>query len=119
MKIRSGFVSNSSTTSFCVFGVELPFDSYEDLMRMLRFTEEKIRAITNGRNESEDIGDETKKKYCLDSVWDYESETCYLGINLHNQTSEQLIDSLRIVDHQLRQLFPYDVPQVFIVDVVG
>jgi hypothetical protein len=33
MKIRSGFVSNSSSSSFVLFGVELGGDNYESLCR--------------------------------------------------------------------------------------
>ena len=40
MKIRSGFVSNSSTSSFCVFGVG--FDSVSDVMKALGLEPQSI-----------------------------------------------------------------------------
>lgn len=30
MKVRAGFVSNSSSTSFCVVGIAVPSDEYEE-----------------------------------------------------------------------------------------
>ena len=55
MKIRQGFVSNSSTSSFCIFGVG--FETVEDVVRALGLAPQKI-------NGCDHEFDRTAAKFC-------------------------------------------------------
>lgn len=60
MKIRQGFVSNSSSTSFVIYGIipEIDFSNQEDVIEMLenvkKLAEEKISTIKNNNNKREE-----------------------------------------------------------------
>jgi hypothetical protein len=41
MKIRQGFVSNSSSSSFCIFGIYLNENNYEDVCELEKKIEEE------------------------------------------------------------------------------
>jgi len=41
MKIREGFVSNSSSSSFCIFGISLNTSDYEDINELERKAKEE------------------------------------------------------------------------------
>lgn len=49
MKVRSGFVSNSSTTSFCIYGAKVDFDNLKSLRKKIAEEEDE---------SPEDISDE-------------------------------------------------------------
>lgn len=42
MKIRKGFVSNSSSSSFCIYGVELDFEEMEEYMKNMGITMDEM-----------------------------------------------------------------------------
>jgi len=69
MKIRTGFVSNSSASSFCIFGCEI---SEEDLRKLLA---DNGITVTEGEDESfssYEYEDELAKKTGLEiHNWDY------------------------------------------------
>jgi len=78
MKIRSGFVSNSSTTSFCVFGVGLESKEVKNLRTFFEETD-KITAF-DGMDICElyDVLDEKFKKIGL-SLESHEDYYFWLG----------------------------------------
>lgn len=51
MKIRLGFVSNSSSSSFCVFGTALSSDAYDNL------TDEQIKILSEANIDSHGSSD--------------------------------------------------------------
>jgi hypothetical protein len=71
MKVRDGFVSNSSTTSFLIYGVY--FDGSEELKKALNEAgKEKIKELDDDDNEIvEELG--------LPYYSGYESSQVYLG----------------------------------------
>lgn len=78
MKTRKGFVSNSSSTSFCMYGTTLDFSEMEELM-------EKVGIITDEMEEEEgDLGYWLQeygynKFQNLDIYPDSDGEICYVG----------------------------------------
>ena len=57
MKIRSGVVSNSSSSSFCIIGVEMTKEPMEVIKDMLKINDEDIFAKMAEENTTETIED--------------------------------------------------------------
>ena len=98
MKIRNGFVSNSSSSSFVIYGVSMYYDS-DDYNTFLKkyFTTEDITKINSGDYMIEDLIDYTKLG--LELFEDYEGELVYIGrswsdIN-DDETGAQLKESVK------------------------
>ncbi len=78
MKVRKGFVSNSSSSSFCIYGATLDFNEMEELM-------EKMGITTDGMEEGDgDLGYWLQgygynKFQNLNIYSDSEEERCYIG----------------------------------------
>lgn len=71
MKVRTGFVSNSSTTSFCIFGIEA---SEDELLQEL---------IEKNEEEDTDYSEVIEKmatKAKLDHYDDYNANVHYIGL---------------------------------------
>ena len=46
MKIRNGFVSNSSSSSFCIYGTYIEFDDLMEKIKEMNFlSEEEIETV--------------------------------------------------------------------------
>jgi hypothetical protein len=75
MKIRNGFVSNSSTTSFCIYGAEIEYDTLKKLY-----------------NKEHNVNDENEedKDYEFDEYDTMEKLAEKLGLEMHSgQDGEQ------------------------------
>lgn len=74
MKTRKGFVSNSSSTSFCMYGTTFSYDDIKVYMKKIGMTME---------DEEEDLGFWVQEHYDkfpgLAIFSEYENETCYIG----------------------------------------
>lgn len=69
MKIRQGFVSNSSSSSFCIYGVCKEDDEIEDILRANGVTDEEL-----GEGVSEYLDDWSFKWSLDDSLSDEEKQ---------------------------------------------
>jgi hypothetical protein len=76
MKIRQGFVSNSSSSSFCVFGKSLELDEFNKICKKLKLKE------YNTEDDFEDLEGhfpEFEKQTGLKCRYEWESEMFYIG----------------------------------------
>ena len=74
MKIRQGFVSNSSTTSFCIYGICLEKD---DLLEKIK-PEIKEKVDEEYREDVYEIIEEVQDKVSVHSIYDDE---IYIGLS--------------------------------------
>lgn len=83
MKVRTGFVSNSSSSSFCIFGIDVKYGDIETQL-INDFTAEEL-AEAKSKNKR---FDETNfrdlitlfcKKNSFDYIDDFEGDTIYIG----------------------------------------
>jgi len=71
MKIRTGFVSNSSSSSFAILGIRLPWNEVIDLLQKAGKTDDEIE------DDSYTVLEEEFPE--LESILDTESEVVYFG----------------------------------------
>jgi hypothetical protein len=84
MKIRTNFVSNSSSSSFCIVGTT--FDSRE-LKKLL-----DADGILDYDQFIDIVEDRLSSLYV---VCDYENETVYVGINMENMRDSETLKDLK------------------------
>ena len=106
MKIRNGFVSNSSSSSFCIYGVCL--DSSE-------ITDSYEPKETETEEDEDDEVDEESCEEVLDSLlkdtdlgyWSDYNDNYYLGISLTEQEDDQTHKQFKNgIEEALKKIFP-------------
>jgi len=128
MKIRHGFVSNSSTSSFCIFGAEIDKDIFLDKMRklnpkidvMFALFEEREKfnegdtidyeapSIDDVKEDALEIAEEMLMKMGLEiETAGYEGDYYYIGRDFtsikRNETRNQFETSIK---KAVKKLFP-------------
>jgi len=79
MKIRNGFVSNSSSSSFCIYGATLEFgEILEKLNESKYFTEKELEKFDDD-DEIYEIGEFIRKKTVLSVHMDSENDSIWIG----------------------------------------
>ena len=78
MKIRAGFVSNSSSSSFCIFGAEVEADDLIDAAKKLGFESEE-EATEENLDDIYECGEYIAEKLKLDFYDLGESDIYYIG----------------------------------------
>jgi hypothetical protein len=84
MKTRTGFVSNSSTTSFTIFGTCLEDESRE------------VFNIPEDDDDPDATIEEMLKKVGLDFESGFEAENQYVGINAENLPMDKTLAELKV-----------------------
>ena len=103
MKIRSGFVSNSSSTSFVIYGISMPTYKLEEWLNdhyNAMLSEENIEAMEEEGNYAivelfEDLCADWLKENNLDVYTGYESEYTYIGISPQNFPGNKTVDETK------------------------
>ena len=103
MKIRSGFVSNSSSTSFVIYGISMPTYKLEEWLNdhyNAMLSEENIEAMEEEGNYAivelfADLCADWLKENNLDVYTGYESEYTYIGISPQNFPGNKTVDETK------------------------
>ena len=76
MKIRQGFISNSSTTSFCIYGVHF---SRGELFKVMNAIDVKAKLMLANMNKSNDMEemDDNDLFQVIDEAYDFKNVDCY------------------------------------------
>ena len=96
MKIRNGFVSNSSSSSFCIVGVR---KNFEDLKELFKQNENKL---TKKFGEFDDSGDNDyeylnflTEKSKIEHLVSWECECYYAGISIDKMKNDQTLKEFK------------------------
>jgi hypothetical protein len=101
MKVRNGFVSNSSSSSFCIYGAT--FDDPKDFAKLFEGTDVDVDGIGMGEVSEELNGYGTKKKNKLPAGFECHcpsySDTLYVGKSWStvkdNETGKEFKESVK------------------------
>ena len=86
MKIRNGFVSNSSSSSFCLYGYSI-YDIREFLEKIKNYIDnDKYKEIVCGIDDIDDIDDEDLE-FCIDNI-DEKYLEFYINDNIISVTKD-------------------------------
>lgn len=115
MKVRSGFVSNSSSSSFCIYGTYLEFSEIiEKLKASNLLTVDESKKIDDDEDEDEDMYENLEellsKKTDLELYFDYEGDSAWIGRDWSSvgddETGRQFKEN---VESELIKVFGTDV----------
>jgi hypothetical protein len=106
MKIRNGFVSNSSTSSFCVYGGYFEQDEIKDFL----LENKLIESFKEDDNDWDELFEIVCKSTGLSYTHDYESNCVYIGKSWKsigdNETGKQFKDCIKT---RLSHFFKKDI----------
>ena len=132
MKIRNGFVSNSSSSSFSIFGVEVDYDCLKNTLAKYLKEQEPIPGCSHkfdrdknefcgkcGQSAWHEIDEETDQYEQIEEKLgdmgftmqsDPDNECYYVGIDLSDMEGnmDKKLDKIKKANKELRKLFGSD-----------
>ena len=79
MKVRNGFVSNSSSSSFCIYGTSMDLSDLIEKVRESNLIPEDELDRLEENEELYEIAELVKEKIGLSSYQDYENDSIWFG----------------------------------------
>lgn len=79
MKVRNGFVSNSSSSSFCIYGASMDLSELVEKVKGLNLIEEDELERLEENEDLYEVAELVKEKIGLSSYQDYENDTVWFG----------------------------------------
>jgi hypothetical protein len=79
MKVRNGFVSNSSSSSFCIYGVTLDFSDLIEKVKELKIITDEQSEKFDENNEWYELENILNEKTTLDIYIDNENDSAWIG----------------------------------------
>jgi len=108
MKIRAGFVSNSSSSSFCMYSVWVSKKQLREVLNIKEPSFDDTKSDHGIEIEEEKIKEELSK-LGLDSCGDYESDYMHIGRNIDGQKlTQEFMDELERVRNTLYEIVGED-----------
>lgn len=104
MKVRNGFVSNSSSSSFCIYGTSMDFGDILEKVKNSNFLTEEEMKMFNEDDDGDDVewyevGEMLADKCGLSSYTDYDNDTLWLGLEWSSvgddETGRQFKDKVK------------------------
>jgi len=110
MKIRRGFVSNSSSSSFCIMGSQFVEDDFP-IVNDMEFEDlgEYLESFIDSKE-----GTKLQMKYGIEN-----KNFCYVGIQVNALDESKTIAQLKIeVEKEMRELFKLDDERELVINFV-
>ena len=103
MKIRMGFVSNSSTSSFCLYGICVDREKFIEITKQI--APELTRQIDIDAGEAvEIVGDKLNLQY---SLGPYDDDMAYIGLGPEDMKDDETVAQFKeSVKSRLEKYFP-------------